>query len=131
MKKMYRVIKNGFSLSETTLVSEDNLADFIYQHREVQEMALIESSGHMLIKVQSGKVVHCSDTGVITQINKAIQSVEELDALNKWKPLNLFSFEIEVFIIETFFLFSREQGQAEKEFAEWSIFEAIDVQLVA
>lgn len=131
MKTMYRVIKNGFSLSDTCLINETYLADFIYQYREVNEILLIENSGQSLIKVQSGEVVHCSESGVKAQLNKAIQSLEEQAASIVWRPLNLYRFEIEVFLIETYYLFSREQEQAEREFAEWSIFDAINVQHVA
>lgn len=130
MKTFYRVINNGFSLFETCLISEDHLADFIYQHRNIVEMIIVENSGKDLINVQSGKVVHCSELEV-KELNEAIQSLEESDSIGTWEALNLYKFDIEVFQTESFYLFSREQEQAEKEFAEWSIFDAIDVQLVA
>lgn len=130
MKTTYRVVMNGSSLSDSCLVSGDCLADFIYQERKVPQMWIYDNVLNW-ITVERGEVVNSNQTGVAEQLNNSIHAIKEADCSGEWSPLSLYRFFIEVFHIESYYLFSKDKEKAERDFTAWSIFDAIEIQLIA
>lgn len=130
MKSTYRVIMNGSTLSDSCLVSGDCLADFIYQERNIPQMWIYDSALNW-IKVERGEVLNSNQPGVVTQLNTSIQAIKEADCSGEWTSLSLYKFFIEVFHIESYYLFSSDKEKAKQDFSAWSIFDAIEVQSIA
>lgn len=130
MKTTYRVIMNGSTLSDSCLVSGDCLADFIYQERNIPHMWIYDSALNW-IKVERGEVLNSNQPGVLEQLNTSIQAIKEADCSGSWRPLSLYMFSIEVFQIESFYVYSTDKEKAAKDFAAWSIFDAIEIRTIA
>lgn len=133
MKKIYRVIMNDFALLNSCLVNEDNLADFIYQHKHVPNMMIMDPLLNFFV-VEKGEVVKVGQNNkkeVKERLNESIKSVKEADCSGSWKPLSLYLVTVEVIQIENFYVFATDREKAASDFAAWSIFDAIDIRSIA
>ncbi|MDE3840975.1 hypothetical protein C0966_17050 (plasmid) [Bacillus methanolicus] len=99
------------------LVNLSNLPAFLYLHKDVYEIVIVgHLDNHFVLKKRYGKILFCNQPSVKRWIEQELKSFRE----NEEPELHLFQAFVHIPIVEKVNIFSNTQGQAYKDFEEWS-----------
>ncbi|MEI2356687.1 hypothetical protein [Mesobacillus zeae] len=129
-KQIYRVLITDLPQTNEFLVSEDYLADCIQQHQDSSNLTVIAHNGAIVMTVENEVISDCCNQQLKEKLETSLKDIEANIQLGTWEPLQLFKISQEVFFIETYFVYSENKEQAEKDFNDWTIFEPIEISLV-
>lgn len=104
------------------LVNTNNLATFLHQHRDIQE--IVVTGQHFVLSMKKGEILYCSD--------ESIRSALELE-LGEFKVqvphLYLYEVLVNACRLDTVKVFSDSRWQALNDFTQWSMFPPMKIKL--
>lgn len=120
-KKIYRVVTNK-NQNQEFLISQDCLPAFIQRNKDCINFQVLDG-GSLILIVEKSIITDCSGLSMETELANSLIGLGDF--------LKLYKVTQEVFSIETYWIYSTSQEQAKRDFLDWSIFEPIEISLVA
>lgn len=119
-KKIYRLLINN--KNQEFLISQDCLPVFLQQYKDWMNFQILDG-GNLVLTAENSKITHYSGISIETELGNCLDGTGNL--------LRLYKVTQEVLSLETYWVYSTSEEQARIDFLDWSIFEPLEVSLVA
>lgn len=116
-RTVYRVVSDQ---NREFLISQDCLPVFVQQNKDCMNFQIV-TGGSVVLKVDNSIITDY--TGIEAELANSLIGLGD--------TLKLYKITQEVLSLETYWVYSTSQEQAVRDFSDWSIFEPIEISLVA